>query len=164
MKTTFLFILILSSFITFSQESQLNQIDEIVKSIDSDSTLTQANFNWEVLAGITTGQLGSREIWHKGETLYKTVEKIKFIDFISVTTIYLRNGIPVKIIEKEENFKDGDKDSRPIEVFAATIYVFDWKNDESEIIRRGKRVFTEGGCSNFDYEPIVENAIKLIAE
>lgn len=167
MKKAFLIISTLIGFISFGQEPQLDQIDEIVKSIESDSTLTQTEFDWKILGGITTGSGGVRKIWKKKINIYKMVEEIKYLDFTTRTTIYLENGIPIKIIEKEENFentKDGRDYSKPIEVFSALIYVFDWENDNSKIIQNGKRVFTEGSCSNFDYEPLIENAQKLIAE
>ena len=160
MKKLILIISILIGFISFGQEMKLDRIDRIVKSIESDSTLTLMEFDWKVLAGITTGSEGIRKTWTKNKRVLKIVEKINHLDFTTKNTIYLENGIPIKVIEKEENFKntaDGLDYSKPIEVFSVIIYVFDWENDESKIIRNGTRVHTEGGCSTFDYESLLVN-------
>ena len=160
MKKVILIISIVIGFTSFGQEIKIDQIDGMVKSIESDSTLTLDEFDWEILPGITTGSKGIRKTWSKKKQAHKIVEEIKFLDFTTKTTIYLKDGVPIKIIEKEDNFEhtaDGLKYSEPFEVFSAVIYVFDWENDESKIIRNGTRVHTEGSCSNFDYEFLLEN-------
>ncbi|EAR01927.1 hypothetical protein [Maribacter sp. HTCC2170] len=153
-------ISILIGFISFGQEIQLDRIDEMVKSIELDSTQTLTEFDWNVLTGITTGSKGIRRIWTNGKHTTKIVEEIKFLDYTTWTTMYLENGVPIKIIEKEggfENSKNGLDYSKHIEVFSAVVYVFDWENDKSKIIRNGTRVFTEVSCSTFDYETLLEN-------
>ena len=75
--------------------------------------------------------------------------------------------LPIKIIETEENFelKNDELDYGKLnEVFKATIHVYDWENDENKIEQVGKRVMSEGTCSNFDYEPIIERAVKATSE
>ena len=167
MRKAFIIISTLIGFIAFGQKARLDQIDEKVKSIESDSTLSLAKFEFKILPGITTGSKEVRRIWQKKKRIYKIVQEIEYLNYITQTSIYLENGIPIKIIEIEKNFeqtKDGLDYSNPIKVFDAIIYVFDWENDESKIIKNGKRTYTEGNCSSFDYEPLIENAKNSITE
>lgn len=80
--------------------------------------------------------------------------------------MYLDKGIPIKIIETEENFghESGKLNKELNEVFRAIIYIFDWEGDISTIERIGERVFSEGTCSAFDYESTMEWAQKAITE
>ncbi len=160
MNKALLIVSTLIGFIAFGQETQLDLINEKVNSIESDLTLAQKDFDWEILPGITTGSKGILRVWKKKKKIYKIVEEIKYLDYTTRTIIYLENGVPIKIIETEENFehtKDGLDYSKPVNVFEATLYIFDWENDESKIIRNGKRVFTKGNCYTYDYVPLIEN-------
>ncbi len=155
----------LIGFITFGQENKLDRIKSEVNSINSDSTLTKSEFDWTKLTGITTDGGGILEVWRNENQICKIVEEIGLSYGRIKTTIYLQNGIPIKIIETEENFghKNGEVNYNELnEVFTSTIYVFDWENDESKIERIGERVLSEGNCSTFDYEPILERAKKAI--
>ena len=82
---------------------------------------------------------------------------------------YLKDGRPIKIIDREENFKIKDDQSgldytKLNQVFEASIYVVNWDKDDSKILRKGERKFSEGVCSNLDYEPLVDRVKKLIAD
>ena len=163
MKKAFVIILTLIGFLAFGQENNLDRIDNEVKSIESDSTLVETEFDWAELTGITTDGGGILKVWRNDSQLHKIVEEIGFSYGRVKTTIYLKNEIPIKIIETEENFgfKNDELDYKKLnEVFRATIYVFDWENDMSEIQRIGKRVLSEGTCATFDYEPSIERAKK----
>ncbi|WP_225037409.1 hypothetical protein [Winogradskyella sp. SM1960] len=167
MRKTFVIILTLIGFVTFGQENKLDRIDYKVNLIESDSTLTETEFDWTELTGITTDGGGILKVWRNKKQMCKIVEEIGLSYGRIRTTIYLENGLPIKIIETEENFgqKNGELNYSELnEVFKGIIYVFDWENDESRIERDGKRNLSEGNCSTFDYEPILERAKKATAE
>lgn len=154
-------------FVTFGQENKLDRIEDEVNSINSDSTITKLEFDWTELTGITTDGGGILKVWQNENQICKIVEEIGLSYGRVKTSIYLQNGIPIKIIETEENFghKNGELDYNELkEVFRANIYVFDWENDNGKIERIGKRILSEGSCSNFDYEPILERAKKTIKQ
>lgn len=54
MKKTITIVLTLVGFIVFGQENDLGQIKNKVDLIESDSTLTETEFNWVELTGIAT--------------------------------------------------------------------------------------------------------------
>ncbi|WP_405384092.1 hypothetical protein [Maribacter sp. LLG6340-A2] len=167
MKKTLAIILTLIGFLAFGQENKLDQIDNEVNSIELDSTLAMTEFDWVELTGITTDGGGILKVWRNDIQICKIVEEIGLSYGRIRTIIYLENGIPIKIIETEENFEktnDGLNYSKLEEVFKAIIYVFDWENDESKIIRKGERFYTEGNCSTFDFEPVIERAEKATTE
>ena len=167
MKKTFLIILTLIGFITFGQENKLDRIENEVSLIEFDSSLTDSEFDWAKLTGITTDGGGILKVWRNEKQICKIVEEIGLSYGRVRTTIYLSQGLPIKIVETEENFghKNDELDYEELnEVFRATIYVHDWENNESKIVRTGKRVMSEGSCSNFEYEPIMERAEKAISE
>ncbi|OAD90784.1 hypothetical protein A7A78_13810 [Aequorivita soesokkakensis] len=167
MKKTLLTILTLVGFVTYGQENKLVRIDEEVTLIESNSTLTKTEFDLVKLTGISTDGGGVLKIWKNKNQIFKIVEEAGLSYGRIRTTIYLQNGFPIKIIETEENFgyKNGKLNYNEIkEVFKATIYIFDWETDDNEIKRIGKRVMSEGNCSNFDYEPILERAEKALSK
>ncbi len=167
LKKTLAIILTLIGFLAFGQENKLDQIDNEVNSIELDSTLAMTEFDWVELTGITTDGGGILKVWRNDIQICKIVEEIGLSYGRIRTIIYLENGIPIKIIETEENFEktnDGLNYSKLEEVFKAIIYVFDWENDESKIIRKGERFYTEGNCSTFDFEPVIERAEKATTE
>ena len=167
MKNAFVIILTLIGFLAFGQENNVAQIDRKVKSIESDSTLNETKFDWVELTGITTDGGGILKVWRNEKQICKIVEEIGLSYGRIRTIIYLNKGIPIKIIETEENFghENGELNYKKLnEVFRATIHIFDWENDESKIIRTGKRVLSEGSCSTFDYELTIERAKKATME
>jgi hypothetical protein len=170
LKENLIIILTLIGFVAFGQENKLDQIKDHVESIESDSTLTLTEFDWVELTGITTDGGGILKVWRNENQIYKIVEQIGLSYGRVSKTIYLKDGVPIKIIDKEENWFYID-DSLKIdyskglkEVFKATIYVFDWESDDAKIEQVGERVMSEGTCSTFDYEPIVKSAKKAIVE
>ncbi|PHS63388.1 MAG: hypothetical protein COB12_09575 [Flavobacterium sp.] len=168
MKKALVIILTLIGFLAFGQENKLERIDDEVNSIKSDSTLTQTEFDWVELTGITTDGGGILKVWQNDNRICKIVEEIGLSYGRLRTTIYLDNELPIKIIETEENFghKNGELNYKELnEVFKATIYVFDWKNDESEVKRIGKRIMSEASCSMYELtESIIERAKKATTE
>lgn len=161
MKKTFVIVFILIGFITFGQENKLDQIKNQVELIESDSNLTISEFDLAELTGIATDGGGFLKVWRNKNQICKIVEEIGLSYGRLKNTIYLKDGVPIKIIETEENFghKNNELNYNELnEVFKATIIVFDWENDQSQIEEIGKRVMSEGTCSTFEYEPIIERA------
>src|SRR5690606_15192058 len=167
LRKTFVIILTLIGFVTFGQENKLDRIDYEVNIIESDLTLTESEFDLAELTGIVTDGSGILKVWRNKNQICKIVEEIGLSYGRIKTTIYLESGLPIKIIETEENFgqKNSELNYNELnEVFKATIYVFDWENDESKIERIGKRVLSEGNCSTFDFEPVLERVKKATSK
>jgi hypothetical protein len=167
MKNAFVIILTLIEFLAFGQEKNLDQIDNVVKFIESDTTLLETEVDWLELTGITTDGGGFLKVWQNEKQICKIVEEIGLSYGRIRTVIYLNNGIPIKIIETEENLghDNGELNYKELnEVFRATIYVFEWENNDGKIERSGKRVMSEGSCTFFDYEPIIERAEKATSD
>ncbi|CAM1363624.1 conserved protein of unknown function [Tenacibaculum soleae] len=162
MRKTFVIILTLIGFLAFGQENNLDRIENKVKSIESDSTLEETEFDWVELTGISTDGGGILKVWKNEKQICKIVEEIGLSYGRIRTIIYLNNETPIKIIETEENFghKDGEINYKELnEVYRETLYVFDWENDEAEIKRIGKRNMSEASCSMYELaESLIERA------
>lgn len=168
MRKTFVIIFTLIGFLTFGQENNLDRIDNKVNSIESDSTLAETEFDWVELTGITTDGGGILKVWRNEKEVCKIVEEIGLSYGRIRTIIYLNNGIPIKIIETEENFeiKDNELNYKKLnDVYREIIYVFDWENDSAEIKRIGKRKMSEQSCSMYELtESVMERAKKATTE
>ena len=144
MKKTFIIILTLIGVVTFGQENKLDQIDIEVNLIESDTTLIETKFDLNKITGTSTDGGGILKVWTKENRICKIVEEIGLSYGRIKTTIYLQNGTPIKIKETEENFgyKNDELNYNVLnEVFAATIYVFDWYNDKNEIEKNWEKSF-----------------------
>jgi hypothetical protein len=62
-----------------------------VKSIESDSTLEETEFDWVELTGITTDGGGILKVWRNENQICKIVEEIGFSYGRIMTIIYLNN-------------------------------------------------------------------------
>ncbi|MDO7174244.1 hypothetical protein [Mariniflexile sp. AS56] len=168
MRETFVIIFTLIGFLTFGQENNLDPIDNKVNSIESDSTLTETEFDWVELTGIASDGGGILKVWRNEKKICKIVEEIGLSYGRIRTIIYLKNGIPIKIIETEENFeiKDNELNYKKLnEVYREIIYVFDWENDSAEIKRIGKRKMSEQSCSMYELaESVMVRAKKATTE
>ena len=165
MKKNFVIVLTLVGFLSFAQENQTVRIDNLVQSIKADSTLTESEFDWIKITGIATDGGGILKVWRNSNQIVKVYEEIGLSYGRISTEIYLDNGEPIKIIEIEENFSLTNHEveyDELNEVFRAVIYMFDWESDKSKIERIAERNLSEGNCSTFDYEPIIERAKKAI--
>lgn len=163
-------ILVLVLFINFTsqgQDSRISRIDEIVKEIDVNTKLTVREFDASEVYGKSLHGEGIIKVYSQVNEILKIEQEID-VSFGRLTTImYLESVKPIQIIEKEENFKIKEDQSSMdytilTEVFKATIYILDWETDNSKVIYSGKRVLSEGTCSNFEYGPLLEEAQKLI--
>ncbi|GAA4277309.1 hypothetical protein [Aquimarina mytili] len=167
MKKILTTILFLIGLLTFGQKNNPKQIDLEVNSIDSNSELTITEFDWVELTGMATDGGGILKIWKDNNNIRKVIQEIGLSYGRIRTTIYLTNGIPIKVIETEENFEqtgDGLNYSKLNQVFKQELFVFNWKMGEGKYKKNGKRVMSEGGCSHFDYEPIIELAEKALTK
>ncbi|WP_452231663.1 hypothetical protein [Lacinutrix sp. MEBiC02595] len=168
MRKAFVIIFTLIGFSTFGQENNLDRINNEVKSIESDSTLEETEFDWMELTGITTDGGGILKVWRNEKRICKIVEEIGLSYGRIKTIIYLNNGIPIKIIETEENFgfENGEINYKELnEVYRETLNIFDWENDEAEIKRIGKRNLSEASCSMYELaESVIGRAEKAIKE
>ena len=165
MKKTFSIVILLIGTIVLSQENKLEKLDNIVNSIEKEEDLKLTEFDWTKLTNINTDGGGILRVWKNETEICKIVEEIGLSYGRIRTIIYLENEKPVKIIETEENFERKNNElnyNKLKEVFKAEIYVFDWENDKREIIRTGRRNMSEGNCSTFDYESIIERAKKAV--
>lgn len=154
----------LIGFLTFGQ-NKVDQIDKRVYSIENDSSLKLSEYDWAELTGINTDGGGIFKIWKNGKQFCKIVEEIGLSYGRVKTIMYLENGVPIKIIETEENFEvtnQGFNYKKLNEVFKVTIHVLDWEMEEGEIKKSGKRVMSEGSCATYDYISIIERAEKAI--
>ena len=151
----------------FAQTDLVTTIEKQVGQINSDKGLTKKQFNANEVYNKTFDGGGQIDVYLKGGQLVKIEESIG-LSFGRVTTIiYLKNGQPIKIIDREENFKVKDDQSgldytKLNQVFEASIYVVNWDKDDSKIVRKGERKLSEGVCSNLDYEPLVDRVKKLV--
>ena len=167
MRKSFTIILICLGFLAVGQENNLERIVNEVNSIESDNALLVTESDWVELTGITTDGGGILKVWRNEKQICKVVQEVGLSYGRVKTVIFFSKGLPIKIIETEENFgyKNDELDYGKLnEVFQATIYIYDWENDESKIEIIGKRVMSKGGCTNVDYEPIIERAKKSISE
>jgi hypothetical protein len=168
--TKYLLILTLTFgqvFHLLAQTASIDKIELLVKSIDNDSSLVLKEFDaTEVYEQAFDGG-GIIEIYFDKEGIKKIVQEIG-VSFGRLTTvIYFEQEVPKKITDKEENFKWKEDDSgwdysSLNEIFKADIYIFDWKLDINQTLKKGQRNLSEGSCAVFEYEPLIELSKKLI--
>ncbi len=144
------------------QQNDLTWIKNRVNEIDESNDLIKTEFDWNEITGTATDGGGTLTVWQNKNYIIKIEQEIGLSYGRIRTIIYLDKGVPIKIIDTEENF--GYDKSELNEVFKGTIYVFEWENDNSKIERIGKRVLSEGSCSTFDHEPVLERAEKATSE
>ena len=147
----------------------MDTIDKQVRQINSDRGLTKKKFNANEVYGKIFDGGGQIQAYLKDGQLIKIEENIGLSYGRVTTIIYLKEGEPIKIIDREENFKIKDDQSgldytKLIQVFEASIYVVNWDKDDSKIVRKGERKLSEGVCSNLDYEPLVDRVKKLVTD
>lgn len=151
----------------YAQTDLMATIDKRVQQIDSDKGLTKKEFNANQVYNKIFDGGGQINVYQKEGQLVKIEENIGLSYGLVTTVIYLHDGHPIKIIDREENYKTKDDQSgfdytKLTQVFEAIIYVVNWDNDDSRILKKGERKFSEGVCSNLDYEPLVDRVNKLL--
>ena len=152
---------------SFGQSQSVEAIKHIVAKIDTDGTLTMKEFDIEKLYNQTFDGGGRIVIGYNQNELKKIKEEIG-TSFGRVTTIiYLNNGTPVKVIEREENFKWKEDDSgwdysELHQVFQADYFIFNWEMDEMKIIKTGQPNLSDRTCAVYEHAPLIERALELM--
>lgn len=167
LKNLLIIILLLIGHIAIGQEKDRTKIDIQVHAIEANSNLTKVKFDLERLTGIVTDGGGTIEVWLHKNKIYMIVEEVGLSYGRLTTTIYLKNELPIKIIETEENFKSdkGELDYSTLEnAHIAIIYIHNWKKNKTEIEYIGERLINQGDHSTHKYEAILELAKKAIAK
>lgn len=154
-------------FCSIGQDARTKQIDISVGLINSNDKLTLNEIDANEVYNQTFDGGGTIKIYSDSDNIFKIEQEIGLSYGRQTTIIYLTNGKPIQIIDREENFKLKDDKttldySKLTQVFEATIYVFNWDKGDSKVNYKGKRVLSEGTCSNFEYEPLIEIAVKQL--
>ncbi|SHK08137.1 hypothetical protein [Pseudozobellia thermophila] len=161
-KSLFISLLLLVQvFPVNGQSDSIVLIQRTVDKIENDANLTIKEFDaTEVYKQAFDGG-GKIELYVDKKGLRKIEQEIG-VSFGRLTTVvYFENGQPIKLIDREENFKwledqTGWDYSELNKVFQADIYIFDWELDNNKTIEEGKRNLSEGSCAVFEYEPFIE--------
>ena len=156
-------------FSTVGQDERTKQIDILVGQINKSGRLTLKEFDANRVYNQIFDGGGTIKVYSDKNVISKIEQEIGLSYGRLTTIIYLTNGKPIQIIDREENFKLKDDKStldhsNLNQVFEATIYVFNWDKDDSKVTSKGKRVQSEGTCSNFEYEPLIDAVKKLMED
>lgn len=161
-KVLFIGILVSGQMIDLiAQVDTLEQINEAVEKTDLNRSLEVREFDADSLYKQVFDGGGTIKVY-LDETGIRKIEEEIGVSFGRLTTIiYMQNGRPVKIIDREENFKwkednTGWDYSELNQVFEANIYIFNWELDQSKTFEKGKRNLSEGTCAVFECEPLIE--------
>ena len=165
MKNTLTIIFILISFLTFSQENRLAEIDNEVNSIEKDSILKIKEFNLENQ---------TLKVWLNDKNQILKIVENRNVNYGEIkSTIYLKETKPIKTIESENIYfwltdslakiKGYGIDLR--EEYTATSYIINWNKKQRRLIITGKP--TGESDISFElikYEGIIRKSEKLISE
>lgn len=149
------------------QEARIDLIQEKVHEINADSTLTAKEVDATEIFGQAFDGGGIIKVFSSQNRIKKIHLEIG-VSFGRLTTIiYFENGKPLKITDREENFKwledqTGWDYSELNQVFQADVFVFDWETGENKTIKQGERKLSEGTNAIFDYKPLTELAKELM--
>ena len=148
------------------QADIFNQIGSEVAKIDKDTTLSRITEDAEVIYKQAFDGGGYLTVWHRGSEIRKIEQQIGLSYGRLTTTLYLQDSIPIYITEKEENFQreqDSIQYGGPlIVVYEVKLFILDWSNDRSGKVETGTRIISEGTCSSYEYEQMMEEAMNLI--
>lgn len=148
------------------QQSRIDSLEQVVKSIDNDVELRLTEFDMVEIRDRATDGGWMIEVYSDQNEIKKVKEEIG-LSFGRITTIiYLDNEKPIKIIDREENFawnkeESGWDYSELNLVFQEDIYVFDWNMADTDSIVKGKRNLSEETCGVFEYESLLETVSEL---
>lgn len=124
-KNYFLLPVLLHCIFCFGQLKNQNGIDKAIRKIEKNQRLKVKEYKRADLLGIDYGD-GTIKVWSHARDIVKIEEHTHFPYGLSIELVYFENGLPIKIVEIEENFKktkDGFDKSRLEEVFRTEIYV-----------------------------------------
>jgi hypothetical protein len=167
MKNTLLSILLLGGMVSlYSQSDPIDPIEQIVDQIDNDRTLSVKEVDATEVYGHAVDGGGVIRVYFDQNEIKKIVEEIGLSFGMTTKVIYIEKGMPIKIIDREENFqwsknKKGWDRTSMNEVFQTEIYIFDWDTDKTRAITKGKRHLSEATSSVFAYEPLIGLGVHL---
>jgi hypothetical protein len=127
--TIILFIFLTQLHPALSQDKLMNQIDQQVKKIERNQEIQVKEFDAREVFGHAIDGGGSIKI-HLDQDEIKKIEQEIGLSYGRVTTLmYLVDGKPIKIIDREENFpilsdQTGLDYSTLNKVFEGNIYIF----------------------------------------
>ena len=153
--------------ISLGQLTTITQIEDEVREIEELKNIDIKEFDVNKFYDRIFDGGGIIKVFLRNEEIVKIEEKIGLSYGRITTIIYLKNDIPIQIVDREENFKFKEDQtsldySTLNQVFEATVYIFDWDYDKSEIVTTGERNLSEGTCSTFEYEPLIDNVRKIL--
>ena len=167
-KHVFIFIFYLGTSATvFGQSDSINLISKIVDRIDNDTTLMVKEFDATKIYNIAFDGGGQIKLYFNKNGLQKIDQQIGVSFGRLITIVYFNNGKPIKITDREENFKWNEVQSgwdytELNQIFQADIFIFDWEMDKNKTLMQGQRKLSEGTCSIFEYEPLINIGYELI--
>ena len=125
MKNSYTFVpIFLIGLLGFSQLKKQENINQTVELIEN-SRMRVREYDRSDLLGLAYDQ-GTIKVWYDGQDIQKIEERVNLTFGISREIVYFDKGLPVKIIEIEENFaktKKGFDETKLEEVFRTEIYV-----------------------------------------
>lgn len=161
MKKEYVIIpLFLFCFFGFGQLKKQQAINKTIAKIENNKKLKMREYDRVKLLGEDYGE-GTVKVWSYGREIQKIEERANLAFGISKELVYFENGLPIKIIEIEENFKKTKKgfdESRLEEVFRTEIYVLGKAKSKVENYyiskeELGQRFFTQPNQFNSYLEP-----------
>ncbi|MCB0629767.1 MAG: hypothetical protein KDD15_08545 [Lewinella sp.] len=150
----------------FGQNNSIDPIQQLVSQIDNDPSLTVKEFDATEIYGRAYDGGGVIKVFFNQQELKKIEEEIG-LSFGRVSKIiYIEKGMPIKIIDREENFSWNKENtgwdySKLNEVFQADIYIFDWDKDDTRIMKKGQRRLSQNTSTVFEYEPLIALGVHL---
>ena len=153
--------------LSIAQSETVESINQEVNRIDQNDSLFEKEFDAVDVYKQAFDGGGSIKVFYSPKRLKKINEEIGLSYGRLTTTIYFNSDGPIKIIEKEENFKWNEEllewdYSELVEVFKAEIYIFNWDLDYTKTFKDGKRRFSEGTCATLEYEPLIQTGKDLL--
>ena len=161
------FLIFLISFNAFGQNLTLKKINKEVNRIQTDSTLTITVLNALDKSKETLDGGYVLKVWHQQHDIVKIVAEMGLSYGRVKTTLYLKNNVPMKIIEIEENFSqtsNGLNYHNLNKVYETTHYILNWKQNKSITKTKGKRRFSVPKKSVHDYNTLVEKVQRAIGK
>jgi hypothetical protein len=163
LSLTFYILLITT---TFGQGYTREGIEKLSAQIDSNKTLKKTEFEANEVYNVTYDGGGTIELYFDGPDLKKIKQTIGVSYGVLTTIIYFNNGDPIKIIDKEENFKFIEKDSKwdystIEEVYQLTLYPVNHESKDIQPIEKGKRRLSDQKDDLKDFEELIELGKRL---
>lgn len=160
-------VLVALNISAYGQSEPITLIQKVVDKIESNTTLTVKEVDATEVYNRAFDGGGIIKIFTDQKVLVKIEEEIGLSFGRLTTIIYFENGEPIKIIDREENYKWREDQSgwdytELNQVFQADIYIFDWEMDNNQTVKKGERNLSEGTCAIFEYEPLIELSRELV--